>query len=250
MNFRVPAVTCQLRLHDRFLADRGASVAIIMALSIIPLVGIVALAVDYGRATRYRSQLQASLDSATLGAARSLMMQGGQTTQNVTSFVTANFTQQVAGLSPSITAQVDANNVVRATASVNLPTTFGQVVGVATLDLKVSSQAKFGLGAAEIALVLDNTGSMSGARLDGLKTAATTLVDTLYNSVTPATSLKIGLVPFTYYVNVGMSYRNAAWMDVPPDTSTTTNTCWDTYPNAVYSAPITTTGTCYNDGVA
>ena len=58
------------------------------------------------------------------------------------------------------------------------------------------------------------------------------------------------LVPFAQYVNVGMANRNASWMAVPPDTTTTTiYQCWDTYPNAVKSNCRMVTYTGYDDGV-
>ena len=56
-------------------------------------------------------------------------------------------------------------------------------------------------------------------------------------------------MPFTYYVDVGLAYRNASWITGAQDSSTTTYGCWDTYPNVVYSNPVTISATCYNDGI-
>ena len=75
------------------------------------------------------------------------------------------------------------------------------------------------------------------------------LFNTLFAFPNAASHIRIGIVPFTYYVNVDTSNRHATWMDVPDDYSTTTNQCWDTYPNATYSNPVQRSGTCYNDGV-
>lgn len=232
-----------------FRTDTAGSVLPLAALCIVPLLGIVALAIDYGRATSAKTQLQFALDSATLGAAKTLLTEGARPERIVTDYITTNFTRQASGLTPNIATQMPSQNMLRATASVDVPTTFAQVIGMPSLKVNLQSVAKFGLGSAEIALVLDNTGSMDGAKLDGLKQAASSLVDVLFQPQNASQSVKIGLVPFTYYVNVGTEYRNAAWMDVAHDSSTTGESCWDTYPDAVYSNPVTVTDVCYNDGV-
>ena len=59
----------------------------------------------------------------------------------------------------------------------------------------------------------------------------------------------MALVPFAQYVNVGMDNRYASWMDVPSDSSTTTTSCYDTYPNAVKSNCRMVTYSATNDGV-
>ena len=64
-------------------------------------------------------------------------------------------------------------------------------------------------------MVLDNTYSMTGAKIDALKRAASGLVDIVMAN--PASNSKIALVPFSQYVNVGMQNRNKAWLDVEDD---------------------------------
>ena len=55
----------------------------------------------------------------------------------------------------------------------------------------------------EVVLALDNTGSMSGARLNALKTASNTLVDILFGDETQSETLFMGIVPFAAMVNIG-----------------------------------------------
>ena len=69
----------------------------------------------------------------------------------------------------------------------------------------------------EVALVLDNTGSMSADnKLQDLVTSADDLIDTLAaaqaRSVDP-TAVKMSLVPFAQTVRVGSTYQTATWMD-------------------------------------
>jgi Flp pilus assembly protein TadG len=52
-----------------FAKDRSGSVAIVFALSLLPVLGIAGAALDYGRATSERVQLQGETDRAALAAA-------------------------------------------------------------------------------------------------------------------------------------------------------------------------------------
>jgi len=98
-------------------------------------------------------------------------------------------------------------------------------------------------------MVLDNTFSMQGDKLDDLKDAADDLVDVLLAGA--QSKSRIGLVPFSQYVNVGKSRRSANWIDVAPDsTSTDPNHCYNTYPDRVDNNCKTTDATCYRDGVS
>jgi len=103
-------------------------------------------------------------------------------------------------------------------------------------------------GPIEVAMALDTTGSMAGAKIDALKAAATTLNTTLFSVPNASTNVKVGVVPFDYYVNIGTASRGATWLTASADYSTTSYECWDEYPNATYTNPVVRTGTCYNDG--
>src|SRR3954466_13843944 len=50
----------------RFLTDRRGGVAPLLALGLVPLVGMVGAAVDYSRANSVRTAMQAALDSTAL----------------------------------------------------------------------------------------------------------------------------------------------------------------------------------------
>lgn len=71
-----------------------------------------------------------------------------------------------------------------------------------------------GLAALNISLVLDSTGSMEGANMAALKSAATDMVD---NVETSGGDVHFSVVPFGTYVNVGLENRNETWLDVPED---------------------------------
>ena len=67
------------------------------------------------------------------------------------------------------------------------------------------------VGRTEVALVLDTTKSMEGARLAELKRAARKFLDTIDASLpdNDANAFKVAIVPFSEYVNVGLGRRAA-----------------------------------------
>jgi Flp pilus assembly protein TadG len=59
-----------------FVRDRRANVAMVFALSVLPLVFAVGMSIDYGAAARLKSKLNAAADSAALAAvAPSMLLQ-------------------------------------------------------------------------------------------------------------------------------------------------------------------------------
>ena len=76
-------------------------------------------------------------------------------------------------------------------------------------------------GKLEVVMVLDNTGSMSGSKLEALKTAANSLVNLLYENTDNVNRLKIGLVPFSSSVRVtsGGDGTDIPWIDTAGNSS-------------------------------
>jgi len=96
-----------------------------------------------------------------------------------------------------------------------IPTYFAGIFGRSGLDIGTASSALYSNRNLDIALVLDTTFSMNGSKMSSLKTAATNLVDTFDDFQND--NLRVSVVPFAQYVNVGLSRRNANWLDVPAD---------------------------------
>jgi Flp pilus assembly protein TadG len=229
----------------RFGADKSGSVTILFALTILVACGSVALGLDYARALAVRTMLQNAVDAAALAARADKDV----STAAMQARVNASFgynTQQKFGAVTVVATSTPITNGIRVDATADVPTTFGRLLGVDKIPIRVTAEATNGDSLVEVALVLDNTGSMSGTKLATLKTAAAKLVDKIFTESPPG-RLKVGLVPFSNYVNVGMKYRGAAWLSVPNDSSQTTNQC---YFDQKYKNCQTVSGTCYNDGVA
>ena len=59
-----------MRLMHRCSGDRSAGVALMFALTVIPVIGVIGIAVDFGYATQAKAQLNAAADAAALAAAK------------------------------------------------------------------------------------------------------------------------------------------------------------------------------------
>ena len=59
------------------------------------------------------------------------------------------------------------------------------MAGMSAMDMNVASESAYGTRKIEVALVLDNTGSMAGAKITELRKAAKNLVTTLQGVQTP-----------------------------------------------------------------
>jgi Flp pilus assembly protein TadG len=87
-------------------------------------------------------------------------------------------------------------------------------------------RANSGSSSVEVALVLDNSGSMgaasateAGTYLGDLKVAARNLVSVVYAGAEGSDKVKMSVVPFAASVNVGADNRAAAWIDGAADSS-------------------------------
>jgi Flp pilus assembly protein TadG len=227
----------------RLVRHQGGSTATLFSLATIPLFAAVGTAVDYSSATRLQSTLQSALDSGTLAAASRSIQGNSVATAFVSNYVQAQFRPRD-GV-PTVTATIDTTGMVTGSATLAVPTAFMRIVGIPSVNISARSRAAFGAGNAEVALVLDTTGSMAGAKLSGVQQAANGLVSTLYATPGSAAKVKMSLVPFNNYVRIATSYRNSSWLSVAADTSTTTTSCYTQYSGG-YCTPYTTT--CYSDG--
>jgi len=89
------------------------------------------------------------------------------------------------------------------------------IVNVAALSVAVKGAASTTTEPTEIVMVLDTTESMeANDKIISLRIAANTLISELEPG---SKDIKLGVVPFANYVNVGVHNRGASWLEVPPD---------------------------------
>jgi Flp pilus assembly protein TadG len=205
------------RFLKRFVQSRRGNITIIFGLCMIPVSMIGLAAIDFNRASSIKMQLQDALDAATLAAARSnaattadIQSIGDQALRgNVDSFAAASLS--------SDTFTLNADGTVSSTAAMDVKPLIASMFLGSDMNVTAATQVVRNNNKIELALVLDNTGSMSqNGKLGNLQTAANNLIDTMTaaakRSVDPNT-IKMSLVPFSMTVRVGSSYQNSNWMD-------------------------------------
>ncbi len=205
----------------RFAQETSGNVALFFALSISSMTAAGGVAMDYSKASNAKSTLSSSADSAAIAGART---RGNAAAREAAArqvfeanLRTAGYTGPVAVTYRNIMSG-DMNTGYRIEASGTVRSWFGTFTGNPNAQIATASQASSGgEDPIEIVFVLDTTDSMEGDRIVNLKSATLNILDEI-NRRSPRPGLvKVGVVPFSQYVNVGMSNRNQSWIDVRPD---------------------------------
>ncbi|MCC2098407.1 MAG: hypothetical protein KDJ29_16035 [Hyphomicrobiales bacterium] len=204
-----------------------------MALAILPLVAASGLALEYSRLVNIRTKLQTAIDSAILASVKLSPDQLTDTAaQDLVNLALAQLqSDRLLGTS-ALEASFDqiAADKRCMQGKFNTPLGFSALTGYLSVDITASACATASKKL-EVALVLDNTGSMAKSdggvsKMDALKEAAKSLVTTL-NPSTGYAGAAISVVPFAAAVNVGAHNKNASWMD----TSGQSSIHWQNYTN-------------------
>lgn len=202
---------------SRFRADQRGNVAIIAGLVFMALIVIGGAAIDLHRAYTARTQGQDALDLAGVAAASSRHTDPATLEQVAREYLDANAEMDVLEDDPEIDVDIQTASRIDMSLRGSVRTFFMGLIGINSLPVNVSTAVERGaVDRVELALVLDNTFSMTGTdstgtrRIDALKSAARSLVDALLTRQDG--SVRIGVVPYADYVNVGLSNRNADWV--------------------------------------
>lgn len=221
----------------RFLSDKRGNYAMMTVLMMVPLMGGLALAIDYSQMTRQRQLTLNALDAAGVATARRVAE--GATDEQLHKYAREFFAANLNGVDASdavIELILPKDNTGGGTLKISAQVPYkpyfygpfaemmGEAGGDATL-LTFSAVSEVRLkNTLEVALVLDNSGSMdykgSGSgkkRMELLKSAAKQLVDTIAAEGAQLKQIEkpvqFAVVPFAASVNVGPSNRNAGWLD-------------------------------------
>ena len=217
----------------RFLSDKSGNFAAITALTTLPLLAAVALAVDFSEMTRQKQAMLHALDATCFATAREFLSGASEADAKTYAqkFFTGNlgpaarYTTALTTIVP--TAAAPRDNIECMSTIAYIPYFRGAVVKLLTgnyntsqVDFSATSRVKI-QNTVEVALVLDNSGSMGppySNRIDILKPAAKALVDTLAARAKlmkqVAKPVQFSLVPFAASVNVGSDNDDATWMDL------------------------------------
>ena len=146
---------------QRFAADQKGAAIIIFALGLGILAFSAAMAIDYGRVGTEQVRMQRALDAAALAAAHRL----GTADQNESGAAAAAafFKANTGGKSMFGLGDVALNGdagEVTASSGGSIPTSLLNAFGISKVNIRAGSRVVRGSGSVEIALVLDNSGSM------------------------------------------------------------------------------------------
>jgi Flp pilus assembly protein TadG len=210
----------------QFRRDESGIVLILVTLMMVPLLLIVAVAIDYSQALVVKRQLIGAVDAAALTVAQMPDLDDDEAQEKAEDYIKAHYPNAAIGSLKTFSVTRD-NGTVDVSATAELDTTFLRIAGTDKLEVTVNSRAMMRQTKLEVVMVLDNTGSMAdrvgGTRkIDALKTAADTLVTALFGNAATSPLVKIGLVPFANAVNIGSQFRGAAIMDTATPTALNT----------------------------
>lgn len=218
-------------LIGRFRDDNGGGVAIMFSLMLVALCLFLGAAVDLGRWLQARQQTIAAMDAAVLAGGRILQLDGTDVS-GARSAAQRYYAENTKGRAEVIEDTisfdaVDDGTSFAATGNAYLETAFLNFARISKLPLLNTSEAQFskakfaeggpGEGgggssnaAAEISMMLDVTGSMSGNKIKDLKAAATDLVNIVISDNVHANPVRVAIVPFAEGVRLPSSANSNA----------------------------------------
>ncbi len=205
-------------LLARFWRDCRGGAAPFLALAVIPVVGAVGAGVDYSRVNAARTAMQSAVDSTALMLSK--------TAQNMT---TAQIQATAQNYFNSIYVRPEVRNIQVTTNFTNpqqgsfvlgvngkgtMDMMFARLLGTSQIDFGAKGEVVWGIKKLNLALALDNTGSMaSSGKMTALKQAAHNLLTTLKNAAKQPGDVMVSIIPFATDVNVGTNNVSASWID-------------------------------------
>lgn len=202
--------------NSRFVRDQRGATAIIFGLVLIPVIGIMGLAIDGWRAVNASTAAAGALDAAALAAAKGIAEENltdAEAEDQARNYFNANFKSGAHGVSLNgLQVSTDSGTrTVTVTADFAVETTFSKIFHVNQFAMNRAATATYDSRDLELAMMLDVTGSMCSpcSKLEDLKIAAKDAVDILISDNPSRRSVRIGLAPYSAAVNAGPYARRA-----------------------------------------
>lgn len=222
-----------LRLVARFGRDESGVFAIMFGLMAVVLIAMGGAVVDYVRLEQTRNRAQIALDAAALALQHEIFENVSD--DDIKADAEKLMLERIGDSSVKASIELIRTNIDEGSlyfeADMTVPTLFVGLVGVHQLNARIVSEATRKKLELEVVMVLDNSGSMANeGRMTNLINAAKCATYTLfYDSVVDSGSnastcvqaagaklldnVKVGIVPFTIFVNVGTANKGATWID-------------------------------------
>jgi Flp pilus assembly protein TadG len=203
--------------------DRAGAIAPLFALSMVAIILAVGIGLDVGRQVSSKNNLQDAVDATGFALAHLPTNTPPPQLQTAAeTWINANLRDRnISGLNVVVTP---GTGQITITVTGQVKTTLMALGGFTKMDVQARSTVNWAPARLEVALVLDNTGSMNkNNKIQTLIDASQQLVTTLFEQANgDPNAVKISVVPFSMTVNVGPQYQNAAWMSgvLPPEYAT------------------------------
>ncbi|MBN9333700.1 pilus assembly protein TadG-related protein [Devosia sp.] len=218
----------------RFVGDERGAFAVMFGVMAVVLIALGGAVVDYVSLEQGRNRAQLALDAAAL-ALQPQVFEKNFDPAAVQKLAQAFVTERVAN--SEIVTEILTTRGSEETGSlyfeahITVPTIFVSLVGVHHLNATIESEATRKKLELEVVMVLDNSGSMKNeSRMTSLVDAAKCATNILmYSEVQSAPNnantciptataervenVRVAIVPFTMFVNVGPENANASWID-------------------------------------
>jgi Flp pilus assembly protein TadG len=218
------------KILNRFRRDERGAAYIMTALSIVPLAGMTALAVDYVIADRNKTEIQTSVETVALYLAKRIALD-----PNLDASALIDEGKSILDATTDLDIGYDEFTVDPVTGKVRLAaftmqdTYFMHMFGHEHLKVGAKAEARFGRTDIEVAIAMDVSGSMntattvsdgsggttSSTRIKDARTAAKKLVASASGNVADIENadIKFSIVPWHSTVVVGTEFENAWWVD-------------------------------------
>lgn len=223
-------------MFRRFLKDVRGSYMLLTAISMVPIMGALAIAIDYTELSRQRAATMNALDAAGIATARRIAEGANET--DVVAYAKDFFESNLGAVNPAnttLTVVLPNNNygggTLKLFADLTYDPTFvpvaamlmGKTSSSPTVDFTAEAEIRL-KNTLEVALVLDNSGSMdeygkgtNKKRIELLRQASKELVETLAKQASQmkqvSKPVQFALVPFSASVNIAPSSDDQSWMD-------------------------------------
>jgi|GEM_PF-258061 len=219
---------------NRFVGAKDGNVAMIFALSALPLFAFIGSAIDYSRFNAARTAMQSAIDSTALMVSKDLA--SGKITESQINAAAQTYFHALyvypEAQNVTINAVFTANNstpengnlgsTIELQGSGQISTDFMKIFGFSTLSFGASTTTAWGQSRLRVSLVLDNTGSMSSSgKITALISAVNGnggFIDQLAGLSTQPGDVLVSVVPFARTVQVKANNDSnfnysADWLD-------------------------------------
>ena len=156
--------------------NRDGNVAVILAISIIPILVLVGIAIDLQNTNISRQFVQYTVDNAVIAGSRE--MQAGKSKdeirQYIDTFVDSAVKDKPYAMScmPADVSFTKGTQNIDVTVKCAQETTLTELIGYHYLNFTVTSGSTYGIGNVDVAFVFDISGSMGSSKMNALKDAA------------------------------------------------------------------------------